>query len=134
MSAVTCDLLSLFYAVPTCPTKCACAPAADAMTQLGCHAALGTNMHRNFLSRVSHVSCECTLAGFHACMQFESAVIPEAQRAQQLAKRNVDLDEANAKLSAQVQVSNEKAKRCVDNAVKWQGQFDDEKSAHGYAC
>ena len=65
-------------------------------------------------------------------MQFETAVIPEAQRAQQLAKRNVNLDEANAKLSAQVQVSNEKAKRCVDTALKWQGQFDDEKSAHGY--
>ena len=66
-------------------------------------------------------------------MQFESAVIPEAQKAQQLAKRNTDLDEANAKLSAQVQVSNEKAKRSVDTAVKWQGQFDDEKAAHGYA-
>ena len=64
-------------------------------------------------------------------MQFEHNVIPEAQKAQQLAKRNVDLDEANAKLSAQVQVGNEKAKRCIDATYKWQGQFDDEKSAHG---
>ncbi|KAA6416801.1 MAG: hypothetical protein FRX49_13228 [Trebouxia sp. A1-2] len=66
-------------------------------------------------------------------LQFEHNVIPEAQKAQQLAKRNVDLDEANAKLSAQVQVANEKAKRCIDATYKWQGQFDDEKSAHGVA-
>ena len=64
-------------------------------------------------------------------VQFEQAVIPEAEKAQQLARRNMDLDEANAKLSAQVQVSNEKAKRCADTTYKWQGQFDDEKSAHG---
>ena len=64
-------------------------------------------------------------------MQFESTVVPEAQQAQQLAKRNTDLDEANARLSAQVQVSNEKAKRSVETAVKWQSQFDDEKAAHG---
>lgn len=64
-------------------------------------------------------------------LQFEQAVIPEAQKAKQLARRNVDLDEANAKLSAQVQVSNEKAKRCLDSVHKWQGQFDDEKAAHG---
>lgn len=65
-------------------------------------------------------------------LQFEQAVIPEAQKAKQLAKKNVDLDEANAKLSAQVQVSNEKAKRCMDSVHKWQGQFDDERGAHGY--
>ena len=69
-----------------------------------------------------------------AAMQFEQAVIPEAQKAKQLAKRNADLDEANAKLSAQVQVSNEKAKRCIDSELKWQGQFDDERGAHGYTC
>lgn len=64
-------------------------------------------------------------------MQFEQAVIPEAQKAKQLARRNVDLDEANAKLSAQVQVSNEKAKRCLDSVHKWQGQYDEERAAHG---
>ena len=64
-------------------------------------------------------------------MQFENTVVPEAEQAQQLAKRNTDLDEANARLSAQVQVSNEKAKRSVETAVKWQSQFDDEKAAHG---
>ena len=63
--------------------------------------------------------------------QFEQAVIPEAQKAKQLAKRSVDLDEANLKLSAQIQVSNEKAKRCLDSVHKWQGQYDDEKAAHG---
>ena len=71
------------------------------------------------------------MTDFVVCVQFESAVVPEAQRAQQLAKRNTDLDEANARLSAQVQVSNEKAKRSVETAVKWQSQFDDEKAAHG---
>ena len=73
----------------------------------------------------------CWFGMTHVVLQFELAVIPEAQKAKQLARRNVDLDEANAKLSAQVQVSNEKAKRCLDSVHKWQGQFDDEKAAHG---
>ena len=63
-------------------------------------------------------------------VQFERKVIPEAQKAVQTVKRNAILDEANARLSAQVQVSNEKAKRCERSALKWQDQLDIEKAAH----
>lgn len=62
--------------------------------------------------------------------QFEKKVIPEAQRAEQALKRNVTLDEANTRLSAQVQVSIEKAKRCERSALQWQDQLDNEKAAH----
>ena len=63
-------------------------------------------------------------------MQFERKVIPEAQKAEQAVKKNAELDAANTKLSAQVQVSNEKAKRCERSALKWQDQLDNEKAAH----
>lgn len=63
-------------------------------------------------------------------VQFERKVIPEAQRAEQALKRNVTLDEANTRLSAQVQVSIEKAKRCERSALQWQDQLDNEKAAH----
>lgn len=64
------------------------------------------------------------------CVQFERKVIPEAQKAEQALKKNAELDAANTKLSAQVQVSNEKAKRCERSALKWQDQLDNEKAAH----
>ena len=74
-----------------------------------------------------------TYIRFLACfwlIQFESKVIPEAQKAEQALKRNVTLDEANTRLSAQVQVSTEKAKRCERSALQWQDQLDSEKAAH----
>lgn len=63
-------------------------------------------------------------------MQFERKAIPEAQKAEQALKRNEVLDEANARLSAQVQVYLEKAKRCERSALQWQDQLDNEKAAH----
>ena len=74
-----------------------------------------------------------TCVRFLACfclIQFERKVIPEAQKAEQALRRNVTLDEANTRLSAQVQVSIEKAKRCERSALQWQDQLDNEKAAH----
>lgn len=91
-----------------------------------------------FLPDLCTVLCEPVAAGMlrHSSkpetwsVQFERKVIPEAQKAEQALKKNAELDAANTKLSAQVQVSNEKAKRCERSALKWQDQLDNEKAAH----